>query len=104
VTSSGPDSNGRIIYYLEGDYFSSAKLDKIQITGIRLIKKSEVEIAIDLEKMTMSPVISETRMKSILRTGDKAYIILQTIATSCFGFFNQEYVDTEGNKYHFNSE
>ena len=51
----------------------------------------------------MSPVISETRMKSILRTGDKAYIILQTIATSCFGFFNQEYVDTEGNKYHFNS-
>ena len=52
----------------------------------------------------MSPVISETRIKSILRSGDKAYITLQTIATSCFGFFNQEYVYTEGNKYHFNSE
>jgi len=103
MISSGPDSDGRIIYYLEGDYFSSAKLDKIQITGIRLIKKSEADITIDLEKMTMTPEISETRIKSISKTGDKAYITLQTIATSCFGFFRNDYVDTEGNKYHFNS-
>ena len=104
MTSSGPDSNGRIIYYLEGDYFSSAELDKIQITGIRLIKKSDTKITIDLEKMTMTPEIAETRIKSISKTGDKANITLQTIATGCFGFFSQDYIDTEGNKYHFNSE
>ena len=104
LTSSGPDSKGTIIYYIEGDYFSSAKLDKIQITGIRLIKKSEAEITIDLEKMTMTPEISETRIKSISKTGDNANITLQTIATSCFGFFRNDYVDTEGNKYRFNSE
>jgi len=104
VVSSGPDRIGRMIYYLEGNYYGLAKLDKIQLTGIRLFKKSEAEITIDLAKMTMTPEISETRIKSISKVGDKANITLQTIATSCFGLFNPDYMDTKGNKYHFDSE
>jgi hypothetical protein len=104
VISSGPDKDGRILYYLEGNYSSSIPLDKIQITGIRLIKKSEAEITIDLEKMTITPELSETHIKSITKAGDKAYITFQTKAFDCFEIFNHEYLDTEGNKYYFNSE
>jgi hypothetical protein len=104
VISSGPDSENKMLYYLEGNYFSSSTLDKIQITGIRLMKKSEAEITIDLQKKTMTPELEDIRIKSIKKSGKKAYVTFESKASDCFAIFNHEYMDTEGNKYEFNSE
>jgi hypothetical protein len=104
VISSGPDSKNKILYYLEGDYFSNAVLDTIQINGIRLIKKSEAEITIDLQKNTMTPQPPELQIESIEKSGNKAYITFTLKASDCFGVFQHEYRDSEGNIYWFSSE
>ncbi|MDF2543771.1 MAG: hypothetical protein K0S47_3489 [Herbinix sp.] len=70
--SSGPDKDNQILYYLEGDYFGSSTLDKIKITGIRLIKKTEAEITLDLQNKTMTPQIRDVTIKSIEKAGNKA--------------------------------
>jgi hypothetical protein len=104
VISSGPDSKNRMLYYLEGDYFSKAALDTIQINGIRLIKKSEAKITIDLQKKTMTPQPDEIQIESIEKSGNKAYITFTSKASDCFGVFQHEYRDSEGNIYWFSSE
>jgi hypothetical protein len=104
IISSGPDSVNRILYYLEGDYFSKAALDTIQINGIRLIKKSEAEITIDLQKKTMTPQPSEIQIESIEKSGNKAYITFTLKASDSFGVFQHEYRDSEGNIHWFSSE
>lgn len=104
IISSGPDENGRILYYLEGDYFHSKALSKLRIDGIRMFNKSEKRITIDLLKQTMTPEASGIRIKQIERAGEKAYITFETDTTDCFGIFEHAYQDTEGNDYYFNSE
>lgn len=103
VISSGPNENNEILFYLEGDYFSSATLDKIQINGIRLIKKTEAEITIDLQNMTITPELSDIRILTIEHSGEKAYITYES-DTDSLGIFKHEYKDTKGNIYNFPSE
>lgn len=98
VISMGPDSNNESIYYLASDYFSSASLDRIQIRGIRLIKKSEAVITIDMQKKTMTPEISGLRIKSIDQDGEMANLIFEMDSSDCFTLFAREYLDTAGNK------
>jgi hypothetical protein len=104
VVSIGPNTENRILYYLEGDYFNSSPLDKIQITGISLLKKSDAVITIDLKNKTMTPEVGDFYIKSIERSGNKAYITFGTNITEYFGIFSSEYKDTDGNSYSYNTQ
>lgn len=104
ITSYGSYEKGKIIYYLEGDYFNSSSLSKIKIDGIRMFKKSEATFTIDLLNKTMTPEVDGIRIKSIDRAGEKAYLTFELDKSDCFGFFKHEYQDSTGNKYHFISE
>lgn len=104
VISIGSDGDDEILYYLEGNYFSTASLDKILVKGIRLIKKSEGNITIDLQEKTMTPKLPYLNIKSIERAEEKAYITFESDDSECFGLFRHEYQDTAGKKYEFNSE
>lgn len=104
VVSIGTTSDNHTTYYLQGNYFSSAALDKIQITGIRLYKKSEADITIDLQNKTMTPELSDLYIKNIERTGNKAYITFESDSDSFLGIFKHKYMDTAGNKYEIKSE
>ncbi len=101
ISAIGPDENGHVLYYLEGDYFKTNSIDKIQITGIRVYDKTEAEITLDLSEKTMTPSIKGMMIKSIEKVEDKAYITFTLESKVAFGFFEQDYKDSQGNTYSF---
>ncbi|BCN28918.1 DUF4179 domain-containing protein [Anaeromicropila herbilytica] len=104
VTAIGPDEKGNTQYFFESDYFHSNTLNKIKFAGIRMLKKSEAVITLDLKNKTMAPELKDIQLKNIERSGNKAYITFSSDTIGCLGLFQHEYKDTKGNQFEFHSE
>jgi hypothetical protein len=104
ITSIGEEGDENILYYLEGDYFSNASLDKIRIDGVRLFKRDESKITVDLQEQTMNPMVEDLNIKRVEKKGEKALITFEYGGDGCLGLFQHNYKDTKGNQYEFNSE
>lgn len=99
VIASGPDENGEMLYFLEGDYYSDTTLQDITISGVSRIKKSEIEVTLDLNHGCMTPSDSDANIIGVVKRNGMAEVTMEIEDGVNGAYFQHEYSDSKGNEY-----
>lgn len=106
MISSNDVGNKGMSIYIESNYFSKPKKQKLLIKAARLLDKDEEYITVDIDKGTIDPEIKDTELKQIIKASGNATLIFstETDENDMFGMFDHLYEDLEGKPYEFKSE
>lgn len=106
LSASYDEKNSCMSVYIESNYFEKQDEQKLVISGVRLIKKDEEYITVDLDSKTITPNITNLELKEVIRKGNKADLVFKTETSNgeICGLFSHSYKDADGNKYDFKEQ